>query len=245
MVFMWNPVKTIFQIQYEPKLCFYDRLYKHDEISCKFPHWLTDRLKVILKDYEKKHSLLIGHNSSIFESDLFDAKIEEDIISLLLSQITKFVDDNTFSRAGLRRFYLIKQEMSFDELVEILNLKIFSIEFKDIFSNPINDSSIVIVSNIGDYQFRLTLGPMRRNEIPRYIKYNIDNHLDTEPNTRVKELSKIFESYPDVSLYIDVDFFVEQKELKQTDIITFWAISKKEIDTLVENTVAMIFKEKV
>jgi hypothetical protein len=239
------PRKTIFQIQYDPKLIFYDRLYKNEEITKKFPHWQTDKLIVILKDFEKKHSLTITHNNATYESDLFDKNNEEEIILLLISKITNIVDDGTFSRIGLRRFYLIKQEMSFSELVEIINLKLFTTSFQKILFNPIKDSSIIITSNINDYNYRLILGPMHKGEISKFIRYNIDNHIDPDLGKRVKELGNIFSSYPDVALFLDIDYFITEKNLTQESLMKFWNASKKDINLILERIISMIFEEKI
>ena len=98
------PQKSIFQIRYDPKLCFYDRFYKNEKLTNIFPHWITDRLKVTLMDFDKKHSLTIAHNNTFFESDMYHKQNEEKSLSLIISEITNFVDDGTFSRFGLRRY---------------------------------------------------------------------------------------------------------------------------------------------
>lgn len=101
----YDPVKTIFQVRYDPKLSFYDRLFKDEEIASLFPDWQTDRLKVTFRDYEKKHSLSVAFNNTVYESDLFYKKNEKEVFKLLSTKMTNFVDDGKFSRFGLRRFF--------------------------------------------------------------------------------------------------------------------------------------------
>ena len=186
----YSPQKSIFRIEYDPKLSFYDKLYKNKELFKEFPHWQTDRLRVTLRDYDKKHSITIAHNNTLFESDMYHKPTEEEVISLLISEITNFIDDGTFSQFSFQRFYLIKQKMSFPELVEIINLKCFVQDFKQIFQDRINDTSITTISSINGNNFRLMLGPMKKEEIPKFIRYNINNHTDPEPQKRIQQLKR-------------------------------------------------------
>ena len=241
----YSPQKSIFQIRYDPKLCFYDKLYKNDKLADKFPHWQTDRLRVTLRDFDKKYSITIAHDNTFFESDMYHKQSEEEMISLLISEISNFVDDGTFSRFGFRRYYLIDKEMSFPELVEIINLKYFTNYFKKIFEDQINDSTITIISSINGNDFRLMLGPMKKKGIPNFIKYNIENHIDPEPNKRVQELSKIFKNYPDIALFLDIDYYLTGKGLKKDSLEKFWETSKKDIPQIIGNITSNLFEEKL
>ena len=240
-----SPLKSIFQINYNPKLSFYDQLYKNEILISKFPHWQTDRLTVTLKDFDKKHSMLIAYNRTAFESDLYDKKTEDEIISLLISELTNFVDDGTFTRFGLRRFYLIKQELSFSELVEIINLKYFSTGFKNIFKNKIKDSSITIISQINGNEFNLHLGPMQKEEIPIHMKLNIDNHVDPEPQKRIQTVNEIFNKYPDVALYLNIDYYLTGDSLNKDNLKNFWKLSNSDIPQLIDNITSELFEEKL
>lgn len=241
---MSTPVKTIFQIKYESKINFFDRLYKNEELIEKFPHWETDRLRVTLHDFEKKHSLTIAYNNATYDSDLYDKNNEDEIISFLISKITNIVDDGSFSRIGLRRFYLIKQEMSFDELVEIIYLKLFTDDFQKLFINPIENSSITINANYNEYKYRLILQPIQKDEVPKLIQYS-DYHLERDLPKRMEELNKIFFSYPDVALLLDIDYFLVEKKLRQESLIKFWDTSRRDINHIIKNIISMIFEEKI
>jgi len=240
-----RPQKSIFQIRYDPKLCFFDRLYKNEKLFDKFPHWQTDRLKVTLRDYDKKHSIKIAHDNTTFESDSYHKETEEQMISFLVSEINNFVNDGTFSRFGFRRYYLIKQDMSLQELVEILNLKYFTQDFKKLFNDQINDSTIVITSSVNGNDFRLYLGPMKKEEIPNFLKYNIDNHIDPEPQKRVQILSEIFNNYPDVALFLDIDYYLTGKDLKKDSLEKFWELSKNDIPQIIDDVTSNLFVEKL
>ena len=69
--------KTIFQARYKPTLRFYDLLNSAaQQLENEYPYWLTTRLKVVFKDYEKHCSLNIGHNALAYEQDSADVKME-------------------------------------------------------------------------------------------------------------------------------------------------------------------------
>lgn len=241
----YRPEKTIFRIDYQPKLSFYEKLYKDLKITEKFPHWQTDRLKIILKDFDFNHSLTIAHNHTVYESDNYNNKKEEEIISLLLNDILNIVDDSLFTRFGLRRFFLIKQNMEFEELVEIINLKFFTDSFKKHFINKIVDSTITIDTYINDYKVKITMGPMKKVEITRFIKYNIDNHIDPDPIKRVAAMDELFNSYPDISFYLDVDYSLYSDNLKKTQIDEFLTKYKQDIPPLVKGIIIDLFQEKI
>jgi len=241
----YSPQKSVFEVRYKPKLYFFDNLYKNKKLYDKFPHWLTDKLSVTLRDYDKKHSIKIAHDSITFESDNYNKKNEEEIISMLMSEILNLVDDGIFLRFGFRRFYLIKQEMRFSDLVEIINLKYFTPEFKELFNNQISDSTITIISSVNGNKFRLMLGPMKKKEIPKFIILNIDNHFNPEPNKRVNELNKIFSSYPDLALYLDIDYFLSDKGLNKKSLEKFWELSKTNIPKIIEDVTTNLFEEKL
>lgn len=242
----YSPRKSIFQIRYDPKLSFYNRLYKNENLSAEFPHWQTDKLSITLRDWnEKKHSIRIAHESTSFESDYYNKQYEEEAISFITNEILNYVDDGTFQRFGFRRYYLIKQDMLFSELAQIMNLKCITQEFKTIFKNQADDLSITILSSINSNDFRLTLGPMKKEEMPKWIKYNIDNHISPEPNQRVKELGKIFEDYPEVAIFLDIDYFLSGKNLTLESLKNFWELSKIDIPKIIEDVVKNLIEKKI
>lgn len=140
---------------------------------------------------------------------------------------------------------MINKEIQFPELVEILNLKLFNSEFQRLFQSSITDSTVIVNSSIDDYQYRLVLGPMKRTEISKFIKYNVDNHIHPDANTRIDELHKVFNSYPEASLFLDLDFFIEGKGLKQEAMAEFFKSAEENMTKIIDQCVSMIFEEKV
>jgi len=239
------PQKTILQINYKPKLCYFERLYKNISFSDKFPHWETDRIRVTFKDYDNKCSLTMAHDKITFESDQYNREVEKDLISLLISEILNIVDDETFTRFGLRYQFLIKQELTFPELVEIINLKYFSENFKKLFDSEISDSAITIDHYRDNKKFKIIIGAMKKEEISRYIIYIINNHITPELYKRVEELNQIGNSFPDVSLFIDIDNSFSGDKLNKGQLEEFWKTAQADIPSITERIADNLFEEKI
>lgn len=240
----YKPTKTVMQITYKPKLDYFDKIY-NKPISEYFPDWITDRLKITFRDFNKHHSLTISHNNILFESDKYDKKSEEDVFKLIVDNLVDISEEENFTRFGLRRFFLIKQDISYEELIEIFNLKVYSNDLIDQFKNSISNSNIVIDTYIDDYKIHITMGPMKKDEISRFIKFNIEQHSDPKSMERVNILSQEFNSYPDVSLYIDLDFSLNGEKLNSKQIEEFLSTYNNTVIPLIESLSDNLFKEKL
>ncbi|XCN71098.1 MAG: hypothetical protein Q3M24_12300 [Candidatus Electrothrix aestuarii] len=241
----YKPKKTFFQINYFPDLSFYDNIFKKNDIASYFPDWETDRLKITFRDFDKKHSVLLAHNRTVYESDRYNEKEEEKIIKLISSGIKAFAKEHFLQSVGCKRLFLIKQNMSFSDLSDIITLKFYSESLKSLFLSGINDSSVNLKTTIGPNELRVTIGPMKTDEIPNFIKYNINNHIRPETNIRAKELHDIVTGYPEVSLYIETDYLFQTTKMSFSDIDTFWDSAKKDIPSFVNELVNNLFEEKI
>jgi hypothetical protein len=236
--------KSIFQIRYKPVLSFYDKLYSKDKIFNQFPHWQTDRLKISLRDYDKKHSLVLKHDSLTYETDNYVKKNEEEIINLIHDSINEISSEDKITRLGHRFLCLAPLKISFNELVTILNLKLFKKDFFKILNQDPDDSTVTITSNYKDLKYRMVIGPMKNVEVPGFIIYNIENHVDPNSNKKYSELSNLVENYPETSLYIDIDLFT-QETIKSPDILQFYNKTKEAYSYLTKELIGYIFEEKL
>ncbi len=241
----YQPKKIIFQVNYKPKLSFFDKLYKNENIEKKFAHWKTDKLTVTFRDYDHQDSLLISYDRTAYECDSYKKERVEEIVPALLSEVTNFVEDGIFSRIGLRHYYLIEQHMSFSKLAEIINTKLFTERFNDIFDNEINDSAIVIDSKYNNYEVNLNLGPISKKEIPAHLRFNIDNHIDAEPQKRVKILNDVFNKYPEVALFLNIDYYMKKEEISCETLKKFWQEASVDIPKLVDLINSQLFEDKI
>lgn len=241
----YKPKKTFFHINYFPDLSFYDRIFRINDLTSHFPDWETDRLKVTLRDYVKKHSVLLAHNRIVYESDKYNAQEEEKVIKLLCSEVRKLAKENYLQRVACKRQFLIKQKMSFSDLSDIITLKFYSESLTSLFPSGINDSSFNFTTIIGSNELRVKVGPMRKDEIPNLIRYNVNNHIRPEASIRAEELHNIISNYPEVGLYIEIDYSFQNTKMSFSDIDTFWDSAKKDVPHFVNELVTNLFEEKI
>ena len=226
--------KTIFQARFGPHLKFYELLYPAARKLSNYPHWRTDRLSVNLFDYEKRCSLVIEHSSFGYNQDGDLGDIEIDNIQKALTELPKNLEITSFVRLGFRRYYLLAVRMSFEELVKILDLKLFS-QDKDLINilpPSIDDIMYVVDSSDGHLRYHIRIGPVKKEEIPKHIDFDEEIHLD--PKTRQRDYSEIINKYPNVAIFIDVDVFWSEEKIPTTKASSFVTEARGKIDTMIQ-----------
>jgi hypothetical protein len=236
--------KNIFQVRYKPTLSFYDKLYKGQEIFSIFPHWQTDRLKITLRDFDKKHSITIKHDKLTFETDKHNKKSSDEISRLISNNIDTLTTKEDITRLGSRSFCLVPLDMEFPELVEILNMKLFSSDFINLMKEKPNDNSITFTSKYNEYHYRIQMGPIKNVEIPNFIRFNIENHVDQNSNSKYTELANLVENYPETSLFIDIDISLH-KTTENLNVLEFYTESNKIYKEVTQQLIEYIFKNKI
>jgi len=233
--------KIIFQVRHKPILSFYDKLYKHEKLIEFFPDWQTDRLQLALKDYEKKHNVVIKHDSITYESDNYsnsDAKKIVDAISTSISELDKKKD---IQRLGFRFFSLVPVSFSFEELNTIVTMKYISNELLKKIEDP-KDFTITIDSSIDKLNYKLYLGPIKVDEIPNFIRYNINQHIDPRTSKQYTEMANIIDKYPKTSLYFDIDFHAKDASITLSD---FYVQCIESFNKIFNDIINYTFKEKI
>lgn len=202
-----NLYKVIMQVRYKPELIFYNLLYGAATKIENFPHWTTDRFHVTLKDYDKYCSVTISHNNFAYEQDSGDENLEVRNINHIVSILPSELDLVEFTRIGYRRRYLIPVNMSFAELNSLMNLKVYSDPLRNLAGFPeVKDMMYRVDLIDGEFDARLTVGPVDQTEIPQRIEFNEGQHID--PN-RESPLPKIYSDYPKVAIFVDIDVYQE------------------------------------
>jgi len=235
------PYKTIFQINYKPELKFYDLLIPSAQRLDEYPHWRTDVRTVILRDYDKHCSIIIGHKSFAYEQDSEDTDMEIKYIQRALEELPSSLQIEIFNRFGYRRKYLINVKMSFESLVSILHVKLFSQDAKlrNILPPHVEDLMYRLDFSDKPYRYHVTVGPVHKAEMPRYINYNLENHLD--PQVREEEYKKIIENYPKVAVFIDIDFYQEGDKLKKDESTSFLKTARAKINEFANDLTEYLF----
>ncbi len=238
--------KTTFQLRYKPDLKFYDLLMSAASQLEIFPHWVTDRLRVQLHDYETHCSVAIQHDSITYNQDSKAHTLEKDRIAHIVELLPPALNIKDFVRFGYRKHYLIPVEMSFETLVGILDIKLFSQQdrLKSILPGRIDD--LMYRSNFAkdDDKYHLTIGPVTQKEIPQHIPIDIVYHFD--PKTAQLDHQKIIKDYPEVAIFMDIDFFIMPPEGLSGDALKDFVVrAPTEIQKLVDSLSAYLLETKL
>lgn len=228
--------KFIFQIRYKPLLEFYTLLFPLATKISGYPNWTTDRLSVVLKNFDNRTSIGLRHDNLAYERDNDISAEEEKSVLQLFKHLTKEIGISKFTRVGYRKMYLNPVDMGFQELVDILHLKLFSQDktLLDILSAKASDLQYVVDAVDKDIKYHFRFGPVVKGEISRFLQFNEENHLD--PLTRAETYRKIVEAYPNVALYSDIDMYIEKPDINPDEGLSFYEIAGTKLDVLIKAT---------
>lgn len=238
--------KVLFQVRYKPRLSFYDQLVPAALSMDDYPDWVTDRLRVILQNYDHHCNLEIGFNGFTYEQDKSDADCEEARIWDAINKLPKSLRLETFARLGYRRYYLIPVRMKFESLVNILYTKLFASEVSDFFPNDIDDVMYRVDSSESGVKYHIMVGPLKKEEVPQYLTLNENSNF--RPQNRAREIFQIREGYPDVSVFVDIDAYrmsdnTTQEELTPDDLVEFAKKTRIHVDSMVEKLTSFLMKQ--
>jgi len=238
------PHQTIFQIRYKAKLEFYNLLISTAQKMSGYPHWETNRMRVILKNFEEHRSLAISHNTFTYQQDSNDEKMEAKHIQQTLENLPGELKIQSFNRLGYRKKYLTPTKMSFDSLVNILYIKLFSQDDTLRRALPSKIVDLMYRMDFRDdiYRYHITVGPVRKDEISKHIAYNVENHLN--PKTRNKEYQEIIKKYPDVAIFSDIDFYQESEKLSLKDTESFVSLANRKVYDIINDMNNYLFEIK-
>lgn len=234
--------KAIFQISISPQLTFYNTLFNKTTLHDYFPDWKTDSLSVELKDYKKRHSLKISFDSYAYETDNYKQSELINVVKLIVGDGTAFANQLKTTRLGYRFQTLTDvDDISFSDLVEILNLKLINPEVFDVVKKP-TDNTVTLILNIAEKIIcRIMIGPMKKAEIGNFITLNTNNHFYKSDKNRLKDITEVFDSYPSVSVFMDMDFFTTS----EYNVEDFFTKVNEEYENLTATLHKYIFQDKV
>jgi hypothetical protein len=237
--------KSIFQARYKPQLEFYKLLIPAARQFEDFPHWETDRLNITLFDFEKHCSVSIAHDSFSYHQDSEDVEQEQKYIKKVLDVFPTGLEIDTFRRFGLRRWYLIPVDIPLESLASILNIKLLSQDdrLRSIMPGQINDLSFIVVSSEEPYAYRAVIGPMRKAEIPSYITVDQKHHLNMKDRGEV--YLELLRSYPEVSVYLEIDYYQLSENLTVEDAKKFIQAANERVNRIVYDLSRYFFSTEV
>lgn len=234
----------IFQVKYKPDIGFFDKLNSFSAKFNEFPHWETNRLQVSLRDFDKKHSLNINHEAITYETDDYNKSSSTNVINLIDKNFNEIKTLDKITRFGIRFLSLSEVDMSFEELNSILKVKYFLSELTELLSNPY-DISITTKFKKEELDCYMNLGPMKKEEVRNYIKFNTEQHIDPSDSNRHKLISSILDSYPETAVFCDFDLIITDFRKKQFTINEFYELSMRTYNDGVNQLLNYIFEEKL
>jgi len=171
--------KSIFQIKYHPDLKFFELLIPSSRKLTEYKDWENDGLNIILMDLENHCSLSIRHDSITYEQDSDSRELSDSRIDKIINVLLNSLKINNFNRFGFREQYLIKTDIKFESLVKLIHKKLYkqNDELNKFFPSVIDDLAYRINFLEDGYLIFLTLGPVRKKEVPRHIKFDVKKHL--------------------------------------------------------------------
>lgn len=222
--------KSMFAIDYKAKIKYFDLLKSAAETISGDDDWKSDGTSFIIFNSDKRYSITVSLTKIGYDQDESNISLEQENIKKILETIPDSLKVEECFRVGLRRRFLIPVEMRFDELVTLLDLKLFSQdgEFKKLMPKNINDLMYRIDASEGELKYHFTVGPLQKKEIDRYIGFNKEDHLSKENS--IDDYYTIAKSYPDTCIFLDVDVYKEKDVLYLSDAYSFY----QEFDKVIE-----------
>ena len=192
--------KTAFQVRYAPFFGVFQRLMPAAEKLAKdFPSWETDGVVVYLSDPGRRCSVKLEPDSSFFEQDSDDLGVEKRVCGSLNKAVKEDLKVESFLRIGYRQKSLVPVKMTFESLVKILDLKFLSQDeqFRQIMP-PITDLMHRVDCFEDGTNYHITVGPVRGHEVPRFVGFNRERHLDKK--TALTDYGAIAREYPETAV---------------------------------------------
>jgi hypothetical protein len=240
-----RPYKTIFRVDYKPQLKFYNLLINAAQQFSEYPHWQTTALNVTLRDFDRKCSLIIRHNSFSYQQDLDDNPDYIDYINKAITRLPELLEIPSCTRLGFRRKYLIATKLDFSELVRTHYIKLISQDERLIKLLPkkLEDTSYRINCSEDNLTFHILVGPVKKQEIPQHLELDRENHFN--PKSRDRDYNVMIKSLPNVATYFDLDIFRTEDDIPLSDATTFFAEASDRIQRMVIGFEDYLFEKEM
>lgn len=238
--------KTIVQVQYHPKLTFYDLLMAAAQSFVDdYPDWETTGLAVSLRNYDRHCSINIRHSGLSYEQDLGARDLEARNVGRMMQELPEALQLDEFTRVGFRQKYLIPTDMLFEDLVTVLDVKFRPQDsrLRGLLPERVTDVGFLIDAEDDSGKYHISIGPVHKKEMPKRLAYNEGQHL--RPETRHEEHEQIVKDYPDVAVYADVDFYRAEEELSLETVRAFVDDARVRLETMTQALCQYIFEEQV
>lgn len=237
--------KNLFEVRYAPKLNFFHLMHPAAQKLTGYPHWEVSQLAVTLRNFEQLCSLSIQHNRFVYDQDADQNREEKTYIQDALEHLPTALEITAYTRLGLRRRYLLPTTMSFRELVAVMDLKLFSQNerLKVVMPSRTEDLMYRVDGADGDLKFHVQTGPVKKEEVPRYLEFNRNDHLD--PAMHEETYLSIIDTYPDVAVFVDIDVYRQQERIPVDEAFTFWEAAQERVKSMTKGFGAYLFDSSI
>lgn len=233
--------KTIFRLDYKPRLDFYDKLFSVAAALKGYSDWRTDRASVTLQNYDLHCSFSLTFNACWYARDLEagDERENHARIQAIIDTVVPMMGTEEYIRFGFRRVYLSSVQMAFEDLVSLLNNKLFAQNEKisqGICPQP-TDLAYVVDFTDDELDVKLRLGSVRKAELEMHLQPERNLHLG--PKERAYPPEILFADYPEVSLLVDID--VSQKTPQSSKLAAIFDAAEDLQSRLSRNVLNYVF----
>jgi pterin-4a-carbinolamine dehydratase len=237
--------KTIFAAEFKPYLSFFSVFRTAAAKLTHYPHWETGFGNITVRSFDTRCSVNVQNRTIGFAQDSGDITNEQARLTEVTDVLIPELQLTTFLRLGYRRQYLVPLDITFESLVSILRLKLFSTteQLQQILPAQVDDLLYRIDCSEGDDKFHIHLGPLRRQEVPKYIDFNAENHL--APEVRDDQLRQIVAGYPEVSMLLDLDFFQRAAQIPASAARDFISKARQRVDELARKFHQYVLSQEV
>ena len=211
--------KIIFNADFKPSVDFFPKQYelikKYNE---DFANWELSGTAFTMQDKVKHCSSTVTHKKIIFELDDANSNIDlaKERISKILRLYNESLSVDSFIRLGVRFFMFVPmKEIKKEELADIIQAKMFANnkDLNEILSEKLNDLAYIRDYSRDDFLYHLKSGPMPREHIPAWVDFGENKHrFET-----TKEFKDYLDSFPDISIFFDIDCYKNDVPFKDLD----------------------------
>lgn len=233
--------RLIFELRFHPSLRYYDEMNEiGDRLNQTYPHWQRNWTKIQFTDRANRSSLLIEHNRIGSHMDVPEQF--GDFKRRALDGVKTYnerVQISRVRRAGVRALWLCPVDFGFGELLGIIQDKFYAPKeaLSEVIGSQFTDVAYVFYFEKDGYNIHLQIGPVRKEEIPRWIPprgpvdeepegpENVELHdaLDEDISSQAARSQKSDDgmtnlTYPEVAVFYDVDCYTEELKIKDMEI---------------------------
>lgn len=209
--------RFIFNAEFAPVVDFFQHQYEIiKDLQKDFPDWQVSGVEFTMQDKEHHISATFTSQKIIFECDEANKKIEllHDKIDKSIHAYSKHAPIDSFLRLGLRSYMFIPmKEIKKEELSDILKSKLYihNDELEKIFPEKVTDLAYIIDYEDDELLYHFKCGPMPQEQVSGWVDFgNMQYRFKTK-----KEARDYLESFPQMSIFFDLDCYQREVEFKE------------------------------